>query len=151
MVPEPLRLRGKEVKRLNEVIQNDDMVRGCPMKAPVFLQTLNKYLELFDIARWPQRNIVIETITKIEGNAGLEVVIEDEAVKDLQFMISDYRRFFTTAVRAADIAVPSFLSRICGTCSVAHLFAFLMAIERSQGIEVSEQTKVLRGWPTTGS
>ena len=41
---------GKEVKRLNEVIKVDDMVRGCPMKVPSFLQTLKKYLELFDIA-----------------------------------------------------------------------------------------------------
>jgi coenzyme F420-reducing hydrogenase gamma subunit len=40
---------GKEVKKLNEVIEVDDMVRGCPMKAPSFLQTLNKYLELFGI------------------------------------------------------------------------------------------------------
>jgi coenzyme F420-reducing hydrogenase gamma subunit len=40
---------GKEVKRLNAVIQVDDMVRGCPMKAPSFLETLNKYLELFGI------------------------------------------------------------------------------------------------------
>jgi coenzyme F420-reducing hydrogenase gamma subunit len=40
---------GKEVKRLNEVIQVDDMVRGCPMKVPAFLQTLNKYLELFGV------------------------------------------------------------------------------------------------------
>src|SRR5215204_4552614 len=40
---------GKEVKSLNEVIRVDDMVRGCPMKVPAFLQTLNKYLELFGI------------------------------------------------------------------------------------------------------
>ena len=40
---------GEEVKRLNEVIQVDDMVRGCPMKAPSFLETLDKYLELFGI------------------------------------------------------------------------------------------------------
>ena len=42
---------GKEVKRLNEVIKVDDMVRGCPMKVPSFLQTLKKYLELYDIAQ----------------------------------------------------------------------------------------------------
>jgi sulfhydrogenase subunit delta len=42
---------GKEVKRLNEVVQVDDMVRGCPMKAPSFLQTLNKYLEQFGIVQ----------------------------------------------------------------------------------------------------
>jgi coenzyme F420-reducing hydrogenase gamma subunit len=31
------------------VIEVDDMVRGCPMKAPDFLQTLDKYLELFEV------------------------------------------------------------------------------------------------------
>jgi sulfhydrogenase subunit alpha len=93
----------------------------------------------------PARNIAIDAITKIEGNAGLKVTIEDDVVKDLQFIISDYRRFFTTAVRGKRIvAVPSFLSRICGTCSVAHLFASLMAIESAQGIEVTDQTKALR-------
>ena len=40
------------------------------------------------------RNITIDTITKIEGNAGLKVFIEDERVKDLQFIVADYRRFF---------------------------------------------------------
>ena len=91
------------------------------------------------------RNIVIDTIAKIEGNAGLKVVIEDDEVKDLQFIVSDYRRFFTTAVRGRRVvAVPSFLSRICGTCSVAHLFASLMAVENAQGIEVTQQTKALR-------
>jgi sulfhydrogenase subunit delta len=42
---------GKEVKSLGEVIQVDDMVRGCPMKVPAFIETLNKYLELFEIAQ----------------------------------------------------------------------------------------------------
>ena len=136
---------GPEVRKLDDVIEVDDMVRGCPMKVPDFLQTLDKYLELFEVSDMSRRELIIDAITKIEGNAGLEVVIEDGAVKDLRFMIPDYRRFFTTAVRGKRmVAVPSFLSRICGTCSVAHLFASLMAIEDSQGIEVSEQTKTLR-------
>ena len=92
-----------------------------------------------------RRNIVVDTISKIEGNAGLEVVVEGDSVKDLRFKITDYRRFLTVAARNKRMtAVPSFLSRICGTCSVAHLFASLMAIESSQGIEVSGQTKALR-------
>ncbi|MDQ3861910.1 MAG: hypothetical protein M3317_00090 [Actinomycetota bacterium] len=45
---------GREVKRLSEVIQVDDMVRGCPMKVSSFLQTLNKYLELFGIVQHAQ-------------------------------------------------------------------------------------------------
>jgi coenzyme F420-reducing hydrogenase gamma subunit len=42
---------GKEVRRLDELIQVDEMVRGCPMKVPSFLQTLKKYLALFDIVQ----------------------------------------------------------------------------------------------------
>lgn len=90
-------------------------------------------------------DITIENITKIEGNARLEVKITDDKVSELKFIISDYRRFYTTAVKGKPImAVPSFLSRICGTCSVAHLFASIKAIEKSQGIEETDQTKLLR-------
>lgn len=90
-------------------------------------------------------DITIESITKIEGSAGLEVKVADGKVQDLKFIIKDYRRFYTHAVKGKPYgAVPSFLSRICGTCSVAHLFASLEAIEKSQGIELTEQTKVLR-------
>ncbi len=89
--------------------------------------------------------INIENITKIEGSAGLKVTIKDDQVEDLKFIIKDYRRFYTEAVKGKPyIAASSFLSRICGTCSVAHLFASLEAIEKSQGITNSEQTMTLR-------
>ncbi len=89
--------------------------------------------------------ITIENITKIEGTAGLEVTVENNKVTDLKFMIKDYRRFYTEAVKGKPfIASPSFLSRICGTCSVAHLFASLEAIEKSQDIQLTEQTRLLR-------
>lgn len=43
---------GTEVRRLDQVIRVDDMVRGCPMKVPSFLQALTKYLELFRIGQY---------------------------------------------------------------------------------------------------
>lgn len=90
-------------------------------------------------------DITIDNITKIEGTAGLEVKITDGVVSDLKFIIKDYRRFYTEAVKGKPyIAAPSFLSRICGTCSVAHLFASLEAIEKSQGIQLTDQTRTLR-------
>jgi coenzyme F420-reducing hydrogenase alpha subunit len=89
--------------------------------------------------------ITIDNITKIEGTAGLNVTVTDGKVTDLKFTIKDYRRFYTEAVKGKPlIAAPSFLSRICGTCSVAHLFAAIEALEKSQGIVVTEQTKTLR-------
>jgi len=90
-------------------------------------------------------DINIENITKIEGTAGLQVKIENDKVVDLKFLIKDYRRFYTETVKGKPlIAVPTFLSRICGTCSIAHLFASIEAIEKSQGIIPSSQTKLLR-------
>lgn len=89
--------------------------------------------------------ITIDSITKIEGTAGLKVTIKNNKVTDLKFIIKDYRRFYTSAVKDKPImAVPSFLSRICGTCSVAHLLCAIEAIEKSQGIGPSAQTKLLR-------
>lgn len=89
--------------------------------------------------------ITIDNITKVEGTAGLEVTIQEGRVTDLKFIIKDYRRFYTQAVIGKPIfSASSFLSRICGTCSVAHLFASLEAIEKSQGIQISPQTKLLR-------
>jgi sulfhydrogenase subunit delta len=38
-----------KVKKLSDVIKVDDMVNGCPMNVPVFLEVLNKYLKLFNI------------------------------------------------------------------------------------------------------
>jgi sulfhydrogenase subunit delta len=42
---------GPEVRTLGEIVRVDDMVRGCPMKVPSFLQTLEKYLRLFDVGQ----------------------------------------------------------------------------------------------------
>jgi coenzyme F420-reducing hydrogenase gamma subunit len=42
---------GPEVRKLDDVIEVDDMVRGCPMKVPAFLQTLSKYLDLFNVSQ----------------------------------------------------------------------------------------------------
>lgn len=92
-----------------------------------------------------QEEITIDNITKIEGTAGLNVTVTDGQVTELKFIIKDYRRFYTEAVKGRPImAAPSFLSRICGTCSVAHLFAAIEALEKSQDIKISEQTKLLR-------
>ncbi len=40
----------REVVPVDEVVRVDDMVRGCPMNAGSFLKTLQKYLELYEVA-----------------------------------------------------------------------------------------------------
>jgi len=90
-------------------------------------------------------DITIDQITKIEGSAGMKVTVRDGAVTDLKFYIQDYRRFYTKAVQKKPaVAAPQFLSRICGTCSVSHLFASLEAVEKAMDIQITDQTRILR-------
>jgi len=75
----------------------------------------------------------------------LTIKVQNGRVADLKFSIAEFKRFYTQAIRGKDInAVPSMVSRICGTCSNAHLLCAIEAIEKSQKLEVTEQTKVLK-------
>jgi coenzyme F420-reducing hydrogenase alpha subunit len=92
-------------------------------------------------------DITIDSITKVEGNAQLKVTVENGNVIDLKFIIGDYRRFYTEAVKGKlYLGVPAYLSRICGTCSIAHQIASIEAVEKALGVysKISEQTKILR-------
>jgi coenzyme F420-reducing hydrogenase gamma subunit len=40
----------RKVQKLDEIIKVDDQVNGCPMNVPVFMETLTKYLKLFNIS-----------------------------------------------------------------------------------------------------
>lgn len=87
----------------------------------------------------------IEEITKVEGAASLNVEIENGQVKDVRFAITEFKRFYTQAMRGKPIAaIPQLLARICGTCSNAHLLASIEAVEKTLGMTPSEQTKILR-------
>lgn len=99
-------------------------------------------------------DISIESITKVEGNAGLTVRVKNGRVESVKFSISDYRRFYTEAVKGKNfMAVSAYLARICGTCSMAHQLASIEAIEKALGIykQISEQTRVLRDLSMNGT
>ncbi len=90
-------------------------------------------------------NIVIDAVSKIEGHAEVEVVVKDDVVTDVQLKIEENKRFYTQAIRGkAYSGAPQLLSRICGTCSVAHLIGATVAVENALAVHVSEQTQKLR-------
>jgi coenzyme F420-reducing hydrogenase alpha subunit len=75
----------------------------------------------------------------------MDVVVEDGKVTNVKFAIIEYKRFFTEAMKGKNIAaIPAHLSRICGTCSNAHVMASIAACEDALGIQVTPQTKLLR-------
>lgn len=90
-------------------------------------------------------DLSLEHITKIEGNAALNLKVVDGKVTDVKFAITEYKRFFTEAMKGKDInAVPAHLARICGTCSNAHIMCSIEACENALGIKPSPQTMLLR-------
>ncbi len=92
-----------------------------------------------------QININVEHITKIEGDASISIVIEDGKATKVNFKTEEYKRFFTEAMKGKSIlAIPSHLSRICGTCSNAHVLAAIEACEMALDIQPTQQTERLR-------
>lgn len=90
-------------------------------------------------------DISINKLSKIEGHADLDIKIRDGKVESVDLRVAENRRFYEQAVRGRPaIAVPQQVSRICGTCSIAHLLASTEAVEKTLAIKPSEQTMLLR-------
>lgn len=90
-------------------------------------------------------DLSLEEICKIEGAAGLDLSIKGNHVTKCHFKISEYKRFYTQAIKGkAAAAAPTLLARICGTCSNAHILAALEAVENALQIIPSHQTMTIR-------
>ncbi len=90
-------------------------------------------------------DIHLSEISKVEGSATLDIKVKNNRIQDLTFGISEWKRFYTQAIRGKPaVAAPSLLARICGTCSNAHLLASIKAVEKALSIVPSEQTMFLR-------
>jgi coenzyme F420-reducing hydrogenase alpha subunit len=87
--------------------------------------------------------IEIKYMARVEGEADLTVELNGEP--SLQLRIFEPPRFFEGFLvgRKYD-EVGDIVSRICGICPVSHMTTAILAVEQAAGIEVSEQTTVLR-------
>ena len=87
----------------------------------------------------------IDALSKIEGHGQLDLKVRNGRVEQLRFKIVENKRFYTKAIEGKSFrAAPSLMSRICGTCSIAHLLCCIKSIEKSLDYEPSEQIKILR-------
>jgi len=90
-------------------------------------------------------NISINKLSKIEGHADLNIKIKNGQVKKVEVRVEENKRFYTQAVKGkAAMAVPQLVSRICGTCSLAHLTAATEAVEKTLDVKPSKQTIIQR-------
>lgn len=84
-------------------------------------------------------------ITKVEGAATLDVEVKDGRVQHCRFGITEYKRFYTQAMRGKPYkSLPQLLARICGTCSNAHLLCSIEACEHALGITPTPQSQRLK-------
>ena len=86
-----------------------------------------------------------DQVTKVEGHASLDIQVRNGKVKNVQFRIDENKRFYTQALRGKNaLNLHQMTSRICGTCSIAHMTCCVEAVEKALGVVPSEQTKLLR-------
>ena len=89
--------------------------------------------------------IRLDNLSKIEGHGSLEIKIENDTVKYAKLEITESKRFYTQAIRNKfALALPLMTSRICGTCSIAHLTCCSEAVEKAIGYAPTDQTILLR-------
>lgn len=91
------------------------------------------------------RTILVEHLARIEGHAGITVVLGGTGVERVEFDVDEGIRLFEGLLRGRHFTeVPALVSRICAICSHGHAITASDAIERALGVEVSPQTRALR-------
>jgi len=90
-------------------------------------------------------NINVRHITRVEGHGNIVLNANNGKIEELRWEVPESPRFFEAMLRGRHYDdVPHIASRICGICSIAHSTASILATEAALGIEVSEQTRLLR-------
>lgn len=90
-------------------------------------------------------DINLANISKIEGHTDLDIHVKNGKVVSCELKINESKRFYTNAVVGMSYQEgPIRMSRICGTCSPAHIGAACAGIEEAVGIKLSKQAKIMR-------
>jgi sulfhydrogenase subunit alpha len=90
-------------------------------------------------------NIDVHHVTRVEGHGNIVVDAKNGELRKCEWQIVEAPRFFEAMLRGRPYYEASHItSRICGICSVGHATASLRATENALGVEVSEQTQLLR-------
>ncbi|MGD8624440.1 MAG: Ni/Fe hydrogenase subunit alpha [Anaerolineae bacterium] len=90
-------------------------------------------------------NVNVHHVTRVEGHGNIVVDVKNGELLQCEWHIVEAPRFFEAMLRGRPYTQASHItSRICGICSVGHATASLRATENALGVEVSEQTELLR-------
>lgn len=93
------------------------------------------------------RNRKIETcyLSRVEGEGGFHINIEDGRITDVKLNIFEPPRLFEAFLEGRSFReAPDITARICGICPVAYAMSAVHAMEDACGVRVSAQIRSLR-------
>lgn len=91
------------------------------------------------------RSIKVGYLARVEGEASLQIDIEEDRIQLVQLQIFEPPRFFEAFLRGRDLSeAPDITARICGICPVAYQMSSVHAMERALGVTVDGQLRALR-------
>lgn len=91
------------------------------------------------------QRIDVHHVTRVEGHGNIVVQVSDGKVEECRFEVVETPRFFEAMLRGRDYTEASHItSRICGICATGHATTSLRATEKALGVELSEQSQLLR-------
>jgi coenzyme F420-reducing hydrogenase alpha subunit len=90
-------------------------------------------------------NLNVPTLTRVEGEGAMHVVVEDGQVADVQLEIYEPPRMFEAFLRGRSYTEPvDITARICGICPVAYQMSAAHAIESIAGVSPGGAIRELR-------
>jgi len=92
-----------------------------------------------------QVNVNVHYVTRLEGHGNIILNAQDGKINELKWEVIESPRLFEAMLVGRNYEdVPHIASRICGICSIAHTTASIQAVEAAFGVQLSEQTLLLR-------
>jgi coenzyme F420-reducing hydrogenase alpha subunit len=89
--------------------------------------------------------ITVENVTRIEGHGDIVVNVKNGTLEKCELRVTESPRFFEAMLRGRPFTDAVHMTcRICGICSAGHTCASIRAMENALGLQVSDQTTMLR-------
>jgi NAD-reducing hydrogenase large subunit len=93
----------------------------------------------------PQKRIVIDPVTRIEGHSKISIHLDEQGrVEEAYFHVTQFRGFEKFCEGRPFYEMPSLMARICGICPVSHLIASAKACDQILAVGIPPNAVRLR-------
>lgn len=93
----------------------------------------------------PQKRIVIDPVTRIEGHSKISLHLDEQGrVQEAYFHVTQFRGFENFCEGRPFFEMPSLMARICGICPVSHLIASAKACDAILAVRIPKAAVKLR-------